>query len=120
MVIHSTKGLVNQEVDEKKLNWLALLCRSIAARQVRFLKAAMDNIQAIQESACLPRKSQESLDAMHEADRNHYYNLRKYHRQRFLTAQSHFQVNLRMFSLTTEMLMSLISLFNTPCRLRAT
>jgi hypothetical protein len=118
MIFQYMKSHVTQGTDEKTKNWLMIIAAAIAALQVRFLQAAMDNLKTMQENMDLPCKRQESLDAMPEEARNNHLNLRRSQRQRFIAAQSHYQANLHMFRLATDMLTDFFSLFNRPCRFR--
>ncbi|MES9941264.1 MAG: hypothetical protein ABW104_06480 [Candidatus Thiodiazotropha sp. 6PLUC2] len=118
MILNSMNADNIQQTEKKTISWLCVLSGSIVALQVRFLQAAMDNLKTMQDNVSLPYKSQESLDAMSDDDRNIYISERNGKRQRFISAQSCFQANLHLFGLTTQMLTNLFSLFSRPCRLR--
>ncbi|MEW8272542.1 MAG: hypothetical protein AB2767_11365 [Candidatus Thiodiazotropha taylori] len=108
-----------QEANEKTISWLAVISGSIAAIQIQFLQAAMDNLNTMQENISFSHKSQEALDAMTCDERDCYIKLRDGCRRKFITAQSNYRANLHLFQLATQMLSTLFSLFSKPCRFRA-
>ncbi|MBW9261632.1 MAG: hypothetical protein K1564_08680 [Candidatus Thiodiazotropha sp. (ex. Lucinisca nassula)] len=108
-----------QEANEKTINWLAVISGSIAAIQIQFLQAAMDNLSTMQENVSFSCKSQEALDAMTGDERDCYIKLQDGCRRKFITAQSHYRANLHLFQLATQMLSTLFSLSSKPCRYRA-
>ncbi|MBW9257519.1 MAG: hypothetical protein K1562_07825 [Candidatus Thiodiazotropha sp. (ex. Lucinisca nassula)] len=119
MVFSSISSDTPQEANEKTINWLAVISGSIAAIQIQFLQAAMDNLNTMQENVSFPCKSQEALDAMTGDERDCYIKLQDGCRRKFITAQSHYRANLHLFQLATQMLSTLFSLSSKPCRYRA-
>ncbi|MES9832307.1 MAG: hypothetical protein ABW139_08685 [Candidatus Thiodiazotropha sp. DIVDIV] len=119
IIFNNIQASSNEQVEKKTFNWLIVLSGSIAALQVQFLQAAMDNIKTMQENVTLPFQSQETLSAMSDDERSLYISERNGIRQRFITAKSNYQANIRLFGMVTQMLTSLFGLFSRPCRLRA-
>jgi hypothetical protein len=115
-IFQNTKSSLVQNGNDTDLNWLTALAGDIAALQVRFIQAAMENIRTMAENSELPQQSQESLEALQEEDRQLYFSLRKSKRERFLTAQSQYKLNLHLFNLVSGLLMSIFNLFSHPCR----
>jgi hypothetical protein len=103
-----------EEVSKKTTNWLSIMANSMAGLQVDFLQEAMNNLKTMQENINEPHKSQETLDAMSDDDRITYINLRSVKRRRFISAQSSYQANMRLFSMTCRMMTALFSLFSRP------
>lgn len=118
MVLNIMKSGTTQEASKKTINWLAVISGSIAAIQIQFLQAAMDNLNTMQENVNFSYKSQETLDAMSRDERDCYIKLRDGRRRKFITAQAHYRTNLHLFRQATQMLITLFSLFSKPCRYR--
>ncbi|MCG8018717.1 MAG: hypothetical protein JAY97_21145 [Candidatus Thiodiazotropha sp. 'RUGA'] len=118
MVFNLIGSGTTQEANEKTISWLAVISGSIAAIQIQYLQAAMDNLNTMQENVSFSYKSQEALDTMTCDERDCYIKLRDGRRRKFITAQSHYRANLHLFQLATQMLSTLFSLFSKPCRYR--
>ncbi|MCG8487062.1 MAG: hypothetical protein MI756_06300 [Chromatiales bacterium] len=118
MVFNIMKSGTTQEASKKTINWLAMISGSIAAIQIQFLQAAMDNLNTMKENINFSNKSQEALDTMPRDERDCYIKLRDGRRRKFITAQAHYRANLHLFRQATQMLITLFSLFSKPCRYR--
>jgi hypothetical protein len=116
MVFHSLQENNLEQVSTKTFNWLYIIAKSMAGIQVELLQAAMNNIKTMKDNICEPLKSQEALDAMSDDDRATYIKLRSDMRQRFISAQLSYQVNIRLFKTTCQMLTNFFSAFSRPCR----
>ncbi|MEJ2618861.1 MAG: hypothetical protein P8163_01095 [Candidatus Thiodiazotropha sp.] len=119
MVRNMVNNTMNSDINKKSFSWLKLLSNSLAALQVQFLQAAMDNLNTMLENTSFSHKSQQALDAMSQEDRESYIQLRNGQRRKFITAQSHYRANLLMFRQTTQMASMLFSMFSNNCRFRA-
>ena len=114
LIFNTIKIALKEETDEKTYNWLCALAGAITRLQIRFITAAMENLKTMKENSGLSIRDQVELDAMSEIDRLDYKTQYSLSRQRFLLANNHYRVNLRMFNLTSQMLTGLFNLFVAP------
>jgi hypothetical protein len=112
MAYNAVQSSTNSEISEETFNWVLLLAGAMAALQIQFIQAAMDNLKTMRENTGFAMKSQEALDAMSSEDRNSYIELRDGRRRKFITAQSHFRVNIHFFHQTTIMAKNMFGMFS--------
>jgi hypothetical protein len=118
LILQTLKTSTLMETEEKTSSWLSVLAGAFASMQIKFINAAMENLKTMQENSGFFQCDQGTLEAMGEDERQNYLTQRDQSRQRFLTANNHYRVNLHLFSMVSRMLSEMFSLFSAPCRLR--